>query len=113
MKTLTVNDVNWSIFAQTDDLPVRGNAIASGSATFDREVEDKILGRMEEGDVWAWAMVMVQGEFNGLTASAYLGGCNYPNEDSFKTGGYYGDMQAEILDYLNAKVKTLCEAVSD
>lgn len=113
MKTLTVNDINWSIFAQTDDLPVRGNALASGDDELDKKVEDQILNRLDDGDEWAWAMVLVQGEYHGLTASDTLGACTYNNQTDFEqNSGYYDDMQATIVDELNTKLAALCDAVN-
>ena len=113
MKTLTVNDITWTVTAQFDDIPVRGNAMVSGDADFDREVEDRILSRLEDGDVWAWAMVLVQGEYKGLSASDTLGACNYADQDDFEQGGYYDDMRATVVDSLNEQLQALCAAVSD
>ena len=84
---------NVRINATQDDLPVRGNCIATEDKEFDKTVEDEILERLDYGDVWAWADVEVQATLpDGRTGSAYLGGCCYEDEKDFKQGGYYEGM---------------------
>jgi hypothetical protein len=84
---------NVRINATQDDLPVRGNCIATEDKEFDKKVEDEILERLDNGDVWAWADVEVQATLpDGRTGSAYLGGCCYEDEKDFKQGGYYEGM---------------------
>jgi hypothetical protein len=79
-----------------DDIPVRGNAMASGDDAYDKEVEDEIIRRLEGGDVWAWAKVEVRATYKGLYGSAFLGACSYKDEKGFKeAGGYYGQMVGE------------------
>jgi len=96
-----------TLHVEQDDIPVRGNAAASGNDTFDREVEDEILERLENGDVWAWASVEVRAELQGLSASAYLGCCNYEDEEAFKKDGYYEDMVREAVDSLAIELENL------
>lgn len=110
--TLTVADVVVTISAEPDDLPVRGNAMASGDADADREVEDEILARLDRGDAWAWASVRVRATWtapSGRTyhGDAHLGGCSYADEADFRTGGYYEQMVEEALDDLNASLADL------
>lgn len=94
---------------QEDDIPVRGNAMASGDWAVDREVEDEILERLDRGDVWAWASVKVTATLWGpkndklLTASVYLGGCSYKDEADFRADGYFADMAKEARDEVKAK----------
>lgn len=81
--------------AKQDDTSVRGNAMCSGDKNFDRKVEDKILSRLEDGDVWAWAVVTVtvRDSRTGLEGYDCLGGCNYKSEADFKRADdYWSDM---------------------
>lgn len=94
------NMVLWTIEAKQDDTPVRGNAMASGDDAIDKQVEDEILQRLDDGDVWAWALVKVTGCLRGLKAETYVGGCNYSSEADFKADGCYEDMQDEVLEEL-------------
>jgi hypothetical protein len=97
-----------SIIAVQDDLQVRGNAIASGDPKYDQEVENEILERLEQGDIWAWAAIEVRAECRGLSASAYLGACCYQSEDDFKNAGdYYPDLVTEATTELADLVKDL------
>lgn len=93
--------------AHPESMLVRGNAIASGDAVFDKEVEDGILKRLNENDVWAWCTVEVWAEYRGVTGdSEFLGGCTYEDEEDFKTpNGYYDDMVAGALENLASKLE--------
>lgn len=109
MKPLTNKDVVFTIHADYEDIPVRGNAIASDDPAFDKQVEEEILDRLDNGDVWAWASVEVRGTYKGLKSSTYLGCCSYENEEAFRNDGYYEDMCAEVLADLNQKVSEIIE----
>lgn len=104
------NDIVWEVIAEADDIPVRGNAMCSDDPSFDKECEDEILARLEQGDVWAWAYVKVRGTYKGiLSAEATLGACNYANEAEFLAdeAGYFGSMKMEVIDALNRQIATL------
>jgi hypothetical protein len=96
---------NVRINAIQDDLPVRGNCIATEDKEFDKTVEDEILERLDNGDVWAWADVEVQATLpDGRTGSAYLGGCCYEDEADFcEHGGYYEGMILSAVEDAKAK----------
>lgn len=96
-----------SIHVQQDDTPISGNLIASGDDDYDRQVEDYVMNQLEGGNVWAWAAVTVTAEFMGVTASAYLGGCSYENEEDFKACEYYRDMVREATNELADKIADL------
>ncbi len=101
-------DVFYELEADFDDLPVRGNALASGDDAEDKRVEDEIIERLNNGDVWAWASVKVTARWKGLEGTNYLGGCSYVDEKDFKSpGGYYEDMKAEALADLKDTIKKL------
>lgn len=104
------DEVTYTLDVQPEDIPVRGNALASGDDEEDRRAEDEIIERLEAGDVWAWASVVVRAEWNGFVGQDYLGGCSYANEDDFKApGGYYDDMKKRALDDLYAQVRSALE----
>jgi hypothetical protein len=93
-------DIIYSIVVEQDDMPVHGNAIDSGDAKADKEIEDEILARLDRGDTWAWAQVDVRAECGGQTGHAYLGGCSYQDENDFKRGGYLPQLQEEAREDL-------------
>lgn len=104
------DEVTYTLDVQPEDIPVRGNALASGDDEEDRRAEDEIIERLEAGDVWAWASVVVRAEWNGFVGRDYLGGCSYANEDDFKApGGYYDDMKQQALDDLHREVRSALE----
>lgn len=97
----------FTIEAQSEWIPVRGNAQASGDAADDRAVEDAIIARLNAGDEWAWCCVVVTARWNGFEGTDTLGCCSYESEADFKrTGGYYDDMKIEAH-------KRLCDAIED
>lgn len=76
---------------------VEGNAMCSGDDDFDTLVEDKIIERLEGGDVWAWFDARVTCSVPGYRAVGYdyLGRCNYESEEEFMRDAYYDDMRSE------------------
>ena len=89
-----MDGISYVITPEPEDMPVRGNAVASGDDAYDRRVEDGIIARLESGDDWAWCCVRVDAHLGGLTGTAYLGGCSYADEAGFRRGGYYESMCA-------------------
>lgn len=93
---------------------MRGNALASGDSFLDKSVEDEIIARLDQGDVWAWADVTVIAEVQtdtGETFSGedYLGGGSYKDEADFRRDGYFDDMcwraREELIKDLESAVK--------
>lgn len=110
-KPLTLDQCAITLHVEQDDIPVRGNAMASGD-DLDKKVEDDILRRLDCGDIWAWADVTVTISFHGLSASDYLGGCSYGSEKNFReSSGYFDDMCAEALTNLNAQLLAIHDAI--
>lgn len=101
---------------QEDDIPVRGNVLASGDDKQDKEAEDEIIARLESGDVWAWACVTVTAKWKNFEGFDTLGCCSYTDEADFKEGDYYQDMKVSALKELNKNIaacaKTLEEIVA-
>lgn len=103
-------NISYTVSAEQDDMPVRGNALASGDDKVDKECEDGIIRRLGAGDIWAWAQVKVTAsvDLDGRTFSgrAYLGGCSYKDEADFRQPGwYYDDMCKEAREDLIVKLK--------
>ena len=103
--TEVLDGITYKLFISQDDIPVRGNAMASGDEAEDKAVEDEILSRLDDGDTWAWASVNVQASVTidgeEFTGDDYLGGCCYHDTADFITGnGYYDDMKNESRDAL-------------
>lgn len=97
--------IEYTLEVEQDDIPVRGNAFSSGDDAEDRRVEDEILARLDDGDVWAWASVCVVARAGSVEGRAYLGGCSYRDEKEFcQPGGYYAQLKAEALADLERKV---------
>lgn len=97
-------DVEIEVIAEQDDCPVRGNALVSGDDETDRNCENEILRRLDNGDVWAWALVEVKVTLNGESESDYLGCCCYKDESDFRrNSGYFYDMLTGCLERLESE----------
>jgi hypothetical protein len=108
IKLPTIDQVTFSLEAEYEDTPVRGNALASGDDDEDKRVEDEILRRLDNGDVWAWASVKVTAEWKGIEGVDYLGCCCYADEKEFKqAGGYYDDMKQVAFNDLIEQLEAL------
>ena len=72
-----------------------------------KAVRDEYFG----GNSWAWCAVEVRVEVGSLTASEYLGGCNYASEADFLTGGYFTDMVKACVESLRMEVTFAAKAL--
>jgi hypothetical protein len=84
------------ILIHPEDLPIRGNLMASGDEVLDKQFEDAVIEELEHNP-WAWCVVEVRACWMGLKASTFLGGCSYRSEADFKVDGYYDDMIDEVI----------------
>lgn len=112
MKQVTINlpsidEVEFQIITHNEDLPVKGNAIASGDDAQDKEVEDEIIERLENGDIWAWCCVEVVAKWRGMKGNDFLGGCSYQDEKDFMSDGYYEDMKKVAYAALISEIEEL------
>jgi hypothetical protein len=132
-RKLRPEDVVFAVECLPEDIPVRGNALASGDDAEDKACEDEILARLDSGDQWAWCCVKVTATLeckapkyevdhssNGpcyrmatdvsLVGVDYLGGCSYTDEKDFLACS--GDeMKEQALAHLQAQVDALAKAV--
>lgn len=69
--------IDFKLIVEQDDMPVRGNALASGDDELDRKTEQEIIDRLDNGDVWAWAQVSIRASWAGFRGDDHLGGCSY------------------------------------
>ncbi len=103
--------ITFTVAIAQDDTAVRGNAMASGDDAADREVEDAILARLEDGDAWAWCVVRVTASVDGFEGADYLGACCFEDYGDFAAGGYLPDMEndarGELLGNLEAAALAL------
>jgi hypothetical protein len=110
-----------TIEVEQDQTEVSGNAIATDDAEADAAVENEINERLNNGDVWAWAVVKVVASWSGFEGSDVLGACSYKDEAEFKEGGYYADMVETALAELVVSVenesdersRALADAIGD
>lgn len=106
-RRFNAHEVVFTLTAEPEDIPIRGNAIVSGDDDFDEKVARDIEAQLDRGNVWAWASVTVTASWAGFTGSDHLGGCSYKDEADFRVrGGYYEDM-------LHESVRSLMETIRE
>jgi hypothetical protein len=117
LRKLTQSDVVFSVHISEEDIPVRGNAMASGDDAADKEDEDNIIARLNAGDLWAWCCVEVRATYNRHSsdtkhsAGDILGCCSYSDESDFRSCMYFEDMCKAALDRLNAYLAATLESL--
>jgi hypothetical protein len=110
LRKLTAYDVTFDLSCLEEDIPVRGNAMASGDADEDKRVEDKIIAELDH-NLWAWCCARVRATWRGFAGEAYLGGCSYDSEDDFRNDQHFTDMCDEALDQLNTTLAVAAELI--
>lgn len=81
MRKLTAKDVTFKVTVEQDEMPFRGNAMASGDDKADRALEHEIADALDRGQVEAWCIIVVKaiwspdGEGMTLEGVDTLGGC--------------------------------------
>jgi len=94
-----------------EDLPIKGNAIATGDSEEDERIEEAIRSELEYNE-WAWCCAQVTVTLDSpcsacgqsLSETEYLGCCSYQDEQDFIEGLYYSDMVQTCLDRLQERL---------
>lgn len=115
MRKLTKKDVEFTITAEPEDMPIRGNCLASGDAAADKALEDELIERVNNGDEWAWCCAHVQASVTladgtKVYGDDYLGGCSYASEADFTKDDYYRDMCNKALSDLQEKLEAMVKS---
>lgn len=115
IRPLTSEEVTFTLKAEPEDIPVRGNLICSGDSEFDKKCEDEVIARLESGDVWAWCYVSVTATWGEFQGSAALGGNSYESEADFleSNSDYYEDLKVNALEDLNYQVSRAFEKIKE
>lgn len=97
-----------------EEMPVRGNALASGDNALDKECEDKIIAKLNSGDMSAWFCACVKVTLYGHNevGRSYLGACSYDSFAEFVSDNYYypqlvSDAQDDLAMQLDSKYHAL------
>lgn len=121
MRKLTAKDVTFSVAIEREEyVTVRGNAMASGDADADRELEDQIIAALDRGLDEAWCTIVVKATWtkgdDTFEGTDTLGCCSFLEpievdgerwsiqrqiEEHVKSHG----MREQALEDLNADIK--------
>lgn len=105
----TLMDVTYTIHCLEEDIPVRGNVMASGDDALDKEAEDATIAALGHNP-WAWCTVKVVATVThrgaAFTGYDYLSCCSYENEAAFcSDSGYFPDMKKNALQDLQQNLR--------
>jgi len=109
------SQVTYTIEPEVDDLPLKGNVLMSGNDVLDRAAETAVQTRLDNGEMWAWASVLVVARYNDIEmidGCAHLGGCNYRDEADFKSMPEYADMKATAMRKLKEEFERIMDILS-
>lgn len=93
--------VDLEVYCLPEYAPIEGNVLTSGDQVADEETELEVKKQVENGNDWAWCIVVVQVSLGSFSGKDYLGQCSYKSKEDFvKRSGYYADMYNEAIDDL-------------
>lgn len=119
LRKLKASDVTFTIECLPEDIPIEGNAMASGDDSFDAGVCRDIQRALDRGNPWAWCCVKVTATYtapNGQTfrGSDYLGACSYESEEDFvRCNDYCVDMKDRALEDLNDSIARIASGIPE
>ena len=113
MKTLKFEHVEFETIVEQDDIPVRGNVMASGDDAFDKECEDEILARLDRGEIEAWCHIGVIARWHGFEGRAGLGANSLGSLSEVEQAAEDHGLRAEALEALNAQLRDLQRALAE
>lgn len=107
-----LKNAEFTIECEPEDMPVRGNAMASGNDAEDKEAEDWIIDQLNSGNEWAWCSVKATAKWGDIEGVDYLGGCSYKSKRDFiENSSYYEDMRDEAMDDLKRQLTKHFESI--
>lgn len=60
MRLFEKNGIRYSVTLEPEDIPIEGNAMASGDSEVDRETETWIRDQLDRGNIAAWCVAIVR-----------------------------------------------------
>ena len=107
-----MKEVEFIVEMLPEEASIRGNAVVIGDEDRDRLAEGEIISALADGNDWAWCRVKVTARVDGIEGTDYLGCCSYRDEEDFREGGCYEDMQGCALNELRDKLTDALYAVN-
>ena len=101
MAELAKAKVEYVLDVEPEDMPITGNAIASGDSAYDRQVEAELIQKRDSGDVWAWCTVTVKARFHDFEGWSTLGCVSCVDEADFRKNHYWQMCQEALNNLLD------------
>lgn len=116
LRLLTADEVQFNLQIHDEDLPLKGNVMASGDDELDERVVKETQAELDKGNRWAWCCVVVTAKWKSWTGTAVCGCISYfdhtneegvvlDGEAQFNDDGEYDCMKKEALEALNEEVQ--------
>lgn len=103
LRPVRLDECTETVTVEIDPTPIRGNAIASDDDKADRELEDQLIARLNDGDDWAWFEVVVELRWGAFMGGAALCGCSYASREDFEAN-LLPELRVEALADLNRQI---------
>ena len=110
-KPLTADEVTFETKVEYEDIPVRGNYMCTDEPELDKQAEDEVIKRLEQGDMLAWCCVVVTATWEGHSAYDSLGGCSFEKQSDIDECVEMHGMKANALLALNESIKRKTEKI--
>lgn len=81
IRQLTESEVKFSVELESEFTDVRGNFMVTDEPEKDKEAEDEILRRLDNGETEAWCTIVVKATWKEFSGVATLGGCSFESKD--------------------------------
>lgn len=113
LRKLRPDEVAFTVHCEQEELPIKGNVMASGDERRDQDAEHAVRAMLLEGNVWAWCFITVTASYGDFEGTDILGCCSYDDEAAFKSDAYWEDMKVNALENLRARLEDAFAQLAD
>lgn len=100
-----MNQVTYTVTIEQEDIPVRGNYMCSDDEAFNKQCEDEVIEKLENGYIEAWCYVKVTASTaEGFEGFAGIGCCTLSSEYTAEQCAEEYGLHEEALDALKLEL---------
>ena len=112
LRELTQEEVTFIVEVEPEETPVSGNVVASGDESYDREVESRIIKRVESGDLLAWCTLKTTASWGGYAITIHLGCCTIDSDECLALYAREAGEFSRALEKLNNYLSNVANSIS-
>jgi hypothetical protein len=112
MKTIEENGITYTLTIEAEEVPIEGNAMASGDDAEDKKAEEWIRAELKRGNLAVWCCLKVEATIqigeDTFSGADYLGCCSCRDEAEAQSLAFeYYDMKAQARESLIRKLEAI------